>query len=116
MRINNLTAKNLFALKGETPYTTVYGIEGDISALADFAWYEPVYYLDHKQPFPYAKEVLGGYLGPSVGVGNEYCSWVLKPNGKVIARRTLRSLTHLEQSSPVEIKKIQHFDYLISKR
>ena len=72
VRINNLTAKNLFALMGETPYTTVYGIVGDISALADFAWYEPVYYLDHKQPFPYAKEVLGRYLGPSIGVGNEY--------------------------------------------
>ena len=27
VRINNLTAKNLFALKGESPYTTVYGIE-----------------------------------------------------------------------------------------
>ena len=37
VRINNLTAKNLFSLEGETPYTTVYGIEGDISALADFA-------------------------------------------------------------------------------
>ena len=95
VRINNLTAKNLFALKGETPYTTVYGIEGDISALADFSWYELIYYLDHKQPFLYAKEVLGRYLGPSTGVGNEYCSWVLKPIGKIIARRTLRSLITL---------------------
>ena len=55
-------------------------------------------------------------MGPSIGVGNEYCSWVLKPNGKVIARRTLRSLTHIDQSSPVELKKIQHFDYLITKK
>ena len=54
-------------------------------------------------------------MGPSLGVGNEYCSWVLKPNGKVIARRTLRSLTHIEQSSPVELKKLQNFDYLITK-
>ena len=55
-------------------------------------------------------------MGPSIGVGNEYCSWILKPNGKVIARRTLRSLTHIEQSSPVELRKIQHFDHVITKK
>ena len=44
------------------------------------------------------------------------CSWVLKPNGKIIARRTLRSLTHIEQSSPVELKKLQNFDYFITKK
>ena len=40
----------------------------------------------------------------------------MKPNGKIIARRTLRSLTHIEQSSPVEPKKLQNFDYLITKK
>ena len=52
----------------------MYGKEGDISALADFSWYEVVYYMDQKQPFPYAKEMLGKDLVPSTGVGNEYCS------------------------------------------
>ena len=74
IRINNLTTKALVQLRGETPYITIYGHERDISALSDFSWYEPVYYLDHKQPFPYAKEMLGRYLGPSNGVGNEYYS------------------------------------------
>ena len=110
VRINNLTAKGMLTLKGETPYTTVYGKEGDISALADFSWYEVVYYMDQKQPFPYAKEVLGRYLGPSTGVGNEYCSWILRSNGKIVARRTVRPLTHIEQSSTVVSESIRLFD------
>ena len=55
-------------------------------------------------------------MGPSTGVGNEYCSWVLKPNGANFARRTLRSLTHIEQSSAVELKKLQNFDYMITNK
>ena len=106
VRINNLTAKGLFTLKGETPYTTVCGKEGDISALADFSWYKVVHYIDQKQPFPYAKEMLGRYLGPSTGVGNEYCSWILRSNGKIVARRTMRPLTHIEKSSTVVAEKI----------
>ena len=83
VRINNLTAKDLFQFKGETPYsTTIYGREGDISALSNFSWYEAVYYVDHKQSFPYAKEMFGRYLGPSTDVGNECCFWILRSNGR----------------------------------
>ena len=114
--INNLAAKGLFTLKGETPYTTVYGKEGDISALPDFSWYEVVYYMDQKQPFPYAQEMLGRYLGPSTGVGNEYCSWILRSNGKIVARRTVRPLTHIEQSSTVVAEKINYFDTKIKEK
>ena len=115
-RINNLTAKDIFNLKEETPYTTVFGREGDISALSDFSWYEAVYYLDHKQPFPFAKDMLGCYLGPSTGVGNEYCSWILRSNGRVISRRTVRPLTHIESTSSTERKKLQYFDECIKSK
>ena len=116
VRINNLTAKDIFNLKGETPYTTVFGREGDLSALSDFLWYEAVYYLDHKQPFPYAKEMLGRYLGPSTGVGNECCSWILRSNGRVIARRTVHPLTHIESTSPTEMKKLHYFDECVKAK
>ena len=36
-RINNMTAKNLFQLKSQTPFFTVHGREGDISNLAMFS-------------------------------------------------------------------------------
>ena len=77
VRINNfLTAKELILLKVETPHITIYGCEGDISTLSDFPWYEVVSYLDHKQTFPYAKEMFGA--------GNKSCPWMLRSNGKVI--------------------------------
>ena len=43
-RVNNLTAKNLYQLRGQTPHTTVFGEEGAISVLGDFTCYEVVYY------------------------------------------------------------------------
>ena len=62
-----------------------------------------------------ARERIGRYLGPSTGVGNEMCSWVLKTNGKVIARRTLRPLNQIEINSEVEQNKIELFNAAIRK-
>ena len=56
---------------------------------------------------------MGRYLGPSTGVGNEMCSWVLKTNGKVVARRTIRPLNTVEKTSEVEKDKIKAFDLTI---
>ena len=70
-RVNNLTAKSMYQLRSETPYTIVFGEEGDISILGDFTFYEIIYYFDHKRSYPLAKERMGRYLGPSTGVGNE---------------------------------------------
>ena len=114
-RINNLTAKSMYQLRGVTPYETVHGREGDISVLATFSWYEPVYYLDHGSAFPMARECLGRYLGPSVGVGNEACSWILKANAKVIARRTIRPLNMVEVNSDIEKNKLKAYDSCIKE-
>ena len=105
--MNNLTAKNLYQLRNQTPHTTVYGKEGDISVLGDFTFYEVIYYFDHKVSYPMARERMERYLGPSTGVGNELCSWVLKTNGKVVARRTIRPLNNIERNSEVEKEKIK---------
>ena len=112
-RVNNLTAKNLYQLRGETSHTTVFGEEGDISVLGDFTFYEVIYYFDHKVSYPLAKERMGRYLGPSTGVGNEICSWVLKTNGKVVARRTIRPLNTIEKNSELEKEKVKAFDRTI---
>ena len=114
-RVNNLTAKNIYQLRGETPYTTVYGEEGDISVLGDFNFYEVIYYFDHKVSYPMTRERMGRYLGPSTGVGNEMCSWMLKTNGKVVARRTVRPLNQVETNSEVEQNKIKVFNETISR-
>ena len=115
-RINNLTAKNAFKLHGSTPHTVTTGDEGDVSNLCQYGWYEWCYFRDHTAAFPNNKEVLGRVLGPARGAGNEMAQWILKVNGRVVPRRSLRPLKVDEIRSPVEIKKREVFDELIKRR
>ena len=115
-RINNLTAKNLFHLQGRNAHFTVMGEEGDISNLCQFNWYDWCYFHDGGAPFPITKQVLGRVLGPAKGQGNEMCQWILKSNGKVVPRRTVRRLLDAELHSETEKRKRKLFDELITRR
>ena len=115
-RINNLTAKNLFQLDGQTPEFSVTGEESDISNLCQFDWYEWCYYYDRNSSFPQSSELLGRVLGPAKGEGNEMAQWILNSKGKVIPRRSVRPLLASELSSDVEQKKRDIFDQVILKR
>ena len=53
---------------------------------------------------------------PARGAGNEMAQWILKANGRVVPRRSLRPLKVDELHSPVEIKKREVFDELIKRR
>ena len=72
--------------------------------------------MEHTAKFPYNREILGRVLGPSRGEGNEMSQWVLKSNGKVVPRRTLRPLKPEELRSETETKKRNLFDKLVVKR
>jgi hypothetical protein len=115
-RIHNMTAKFNFKLHGTNVYTVTTGEEGDISNLCRFAWYDWCYYREHTAAFPKQREVLGRVLGPARGEGNEMCQWILKANGKVLPRRSVRPLQTAEIHSPSELKKRQVFDELIERR
>ena len=104
-RINNLTTKNAFKLHGSTPLTVTTGDEGDISSLCQYGWYEWCYFRDQTTAFPNNKEDLGRVLGPGRVAGNEMAQWILKVNGRVVPRRSLRPLKLDEIHNPVEIKK-----------
>ena len=112
-RINNLLAKDLFQLHGTNAHFSVTGEEGDISNLAQFGFYEWCYFRDHTQKFPFNQEVLGKVLGPASGEGNEMSQWILKINGRVVPRRTVRPLTVAEQHNLEEKKKRKFFEVLI---
>ena len=60
--------------------------------------------------------MLGRVLGPAKGEGNEMAQWVLKANGRVVPRRTLRLLQVSEMHSPAEIGKRKVFDNLIKEK
>jgi hypothetical protein len=115
-RINNLTARDLFQLHGTAAHTVLTTEEGDISNLCQYDWYEWCFYREHTAKFPFNREVLGRVLGPAKGEGNEMAQWILKANGNVVPRRTLRSLNTAELHSRTEAKKRTIYDALITRR
>lgn len=72
-----------------TPIEVAFGITPDISALVQFAFYEPVYYYA-SDPFPTTKELPGRFLGVAKNVGDALTYWVLTQSNQVIARSVLR--------------------------
>ena len=60
--------------------------------------------------------MLGCILGPPRGEGNELAQWVLKSNGNVVPRRTVRPLQLAELYSDTEKQKRVIFDALIERR
>ena len=116
--IFTLTAKNLYQLQGQNPYTATLGEAGDISSLCQFGWYEWVYFRQGKAPFPHAREELGRCLGPCKNEGNEMCQWILQRNGQIVPRRALRRLTthELSASNEAEASKRAAFNLSIRER
>jgi hypothetical protein len=115
-RINNLTARNLFQLHGTNAHTALTNDEGDISNLCQYAWYEWCFYREQSSKFPFDKEILGRVLGPAKGEGNDMAQWVLKANGNVVPRRSIRPLSVAEEHSPVVSKQQKIFDALVEGR
>ena len=77
-------------MHGLDAQTTLTGEGSDISNLYKFGWYEWCYYRDDGAWFPFSREVLGRVHGPATNAGNEMYQWVLKCNGQVVPRRSLR--------------------------
>ena len=94
-QIHNLTAKDLFQLKGSNPITATFGDEGDISNLCEFEWFDWCYYCN-KEDFPHQQERLGRVLGPAKNEGNEMAQWILKDTMRIVPRRSVRPLTEAE--------------------
>jgi hypothetical protein len=109
-RFHNLTAKSNFKLHGTNSHTVTTGEEGDVYNLCRFVWYDWCYYREHTAAFPKQREVLGRVLGPTRGEGDEMCQWILKANGKVVPRRSVRPLQTAEIHSPSELVKRQVFE------
>jgi hypothetical protein len=101
------TALDILSLEGHVPATIVKGQTSEISPLAEYAWYEWVKFRDTGQSFPDSKEWLGRDLGPAIDIGRKMLRNVLKINGEVIFRVSVRGLTLDEMQSPDEKKRRQ---------
>lgn len=116
-KIHNVTPRDLFQLNGNHPTAATYGIQGDISNLCQFGWYDWCYFREERSiQFPLQKVQLGRVLGPAKNEGNEMAQHVVNDKGNVVPRRTLRPLTISELNSVSEIEKRKQFDDTIKAR
>ena len=115
--IHDLTPRKLFATYKQTPHEYQFGIQGDLSNLCNFGWYDWCYHRNgSNNSFPRQKELLGRVLGPSKNEGNKIAQNVLNINGNIVPLRRVRQLTSLEKESNTEIIKRNEFDQIITTK
>jgi hypothetical protein len=88
----------------------------DISTIAEYAWYEWVKFRDTASKFPVSKIQLGRDLGAVIDIGPAMTCKVLKQNGSVMYRSSVRPLTQDEIQYPTEHKEGQEFDIAIEEK
>jgi hypothetical protein len=82
----------------------------DISIISEYAWYEWVKFRDPVANFPVSNIQLGRDLESAIDIGPTMEHKILKKNGSVMYRKSLRPLTPDEIQSPTEKKEREEFD------
>ena len=113
--VRSLTAHDIYRLAGQVPETLVSGETADISPFATFKWYEWVLFRDTSVTYPDDTMVLGRDLGPAIDIGPAMTRKVLKANGKVVYRSTVRGLTPDEMADETMTKERNKFDESVEK-
>jgi hypothetical protein len=88
----------------------------DIFTIAEYAWYEWVKFRDTVTKFPVSKIQLGKELGAAIDIGPNMVRKVMKSNGKVMYRTSVRSLMPDKIQSPSERKEREAFDVAIEEK
>lgn len=96
-------------LDNRSAYEILTGNTPDISEFLDFEFYQWIKYYE-PTAFPASREHLGRWLGKAHGVGQALCYYLLKDNGQIIARSSIRTLTDEEMRDENEIKTRENFD------
>ena len=109
-RIRSHSALTIYDLDGLVPETKLMGSTADISNLCEFGWYQWVLFVDAPIDWPDDRWVLGRYLGPADDVGSMLTSNILKANGQVVCRTSVRHLTPDESKLEGWIKQKSVFD------
>jgi hypothetical protein len=65
----------------------------DISTIAEYAWYEWVKFHETAAEIPVSNIQLGRYLGAVIDIGPAMGRKILKKNGSLMYRKSLRLIT-----------------------
>ena len=79
------------SLDWKTPLEVAFGLTPDISALLQYAFYEPIYYYYAEVSFPHSRELPGRFLGIAENVGDALTFQLLTDENRVIYRSVMRS-------------------------
>ena len=97
-------------LDQETPEAKMHGMSADISDICEFEFYDWVMFNNSQATFPETKFHVGYWLGPAVDIGSALTYKILKSNGQVVPRSTIRHLTLEEATSSDQIALHKAFD------
>jgi hypothetical protein len=114
--VRSHTSLDIYGLEGQVPESKIKGETVDISTIAEYALYEWVKFRDTAAKLPVSNIQLGRDLGAAIDIGPVMTRKILKKNGMVMYRSSLRSLTLDEIQSPTEMKERQEFDTVIEEK
>ena len=100
---------------GKVPETIMTSSTANISHISEFGWYDWVMFRDNVPTFPDNKLTLGRYLGPATDVGSALTAKILKSNGKIVCRLTLRHLNNDEHNCMTHVEMHKAFDACVYK-
>ena len=114
---NNILPRDLCQLRGSIPHSMLHDKEDEISNICQFDWHEWIFYRanDANDRFTFPSWALKRALRTARDSGNKMCECTLKPNGKVVPRRTVHPLSTPESHSPPEVKKREVFNNVAIK-
>ena len=114
--IRRLTALNIPLLNERVPEESMKGSTPDISAYAQFDWYEYVRYLDPTADFPHEKSMYGRWLGVAESSTDVMACYILTETGKVIVRKSFWALETDERNSPAVKENLARLDSAIKAK
>jgi intein/homing endonuclease len=116
LHVRSHTSLDIFGLEGQVPESKVKGETVDISTIEEYAWYEWVKFRDTAAKFSVSKIQLGRDLGAAIDIVPAMARNILKKNGSVMYRTSVRSLTPDEIQSPTEKKESEEFVIATEKK
>jgi hypothetical protein len=114
--VRSHTSLYMYSLEGQVPESKIKGETVDISTIAEYDLYEWVKVRDTAAKCPVSKIQLGRDLVAAIYIGPAMTHKILKQNGSVMYRSSVRPLTQDEFQSPTERQEREKFDIAIEEK
>ena len=111
--VRQLTASDIPELNGRTPFEHVLGSTPDISPMALFDFYQPVYYYTPSHDFPHERKCIGRWLGLADDCIDDMAFNVLTEKGRVIVRKDVWAIPDDDMKNPTIRQQLEVYDGLI---